>query len=438
MCYIINACIMKWEDIYRKASQIVSKFIGQQGIKSDAHDLSHDRQVQSHDRQGQSHDTQGQLDDRQVLSHDTQGQPDNTESTFEELLRDSNAIYNSLSERERFDYMRAFIKLNRRIRIRSVIRKSVPAAAAAIFVGMVIYGGYMVIESNKQQISTESVAMAQIKPGEKRARLILADGSEVSLQNADSKLVQDNGTLIKIDSDGVRYENDGAVRDGQGEEIKKDVYNTLEVPRGGEYSLILADGTKVWLNSDSKLSYPVSFVEDRRVVFLEGEAYFEVKNNRNKPFIVNTISGEVTVLGTSFNVKGYKEDMRLYTTLVEGSVSFRATDASKGTTLIPGQQLFYNIETGSSELLSVNVNNYISWKDNMFKFQEQSLEEIMKILSRWYDVTVTFESADIRQLQFSGNLDKYSTIDSFFKLFEAGAKIEFLIENNRVHIKRRL
>ncbi len=417
MCYIINACIMKWEDIYRKASQIVSKFIGEQGIKSDVHDLS---------------------DDRHVLSHDTQGQSDNTESTFEELLRDSNAIYNSLSERERFDYMRAFIKLNRRIRIRSVIRKSIPAAAAAIFVGLVIYGGYMIVDSNKQQISTESVAMAQIKPGEKRARLILADGSEVSLQSTDSQLVQDSGALIKIDSEGVRYVRDTSAADEAGEEIKKDVYNTLEVPRGGEYSLILADGTKVWLNSDSKLSYPVSFVEDRRMVFLEGEAYFEVKNNRNKPFIVNTISGEVTVLGTSFNVKGYKEDMRLYTTLVEGSVSFRATDASKGTTLIPGQQLLYNIETGNSELLSVNVKHFISWKDNMFQFQEQSLEEIMKILSRWYDVTVTFESADIKQMQFSGNLDKYTTIDSFFKLFEAGAKIEFQIENNRVHIKRRL
>ncbi len=290
---------------------------------------------------------------------------------------------------------------------------------------------------------------SNIKPVEKKARLILADGMEVDIKAVGEAVIEQNGKKINIGAQGLNYEDDSnesmlskeskyskESRDSGGGKVataKKNIYNTLEIPRGGEYSLTLADGTKVWMNADSKLKYPISFVEDRRVVYLEGEAYFEVAKDASKPFIVSTTSGDISVLGTQFNVKNYAEDKTIYTTLVEGSVLFRGT-TNRETILVPGQQIIFSPEYGTQELKQVNVNNFIGWKDNLFQFEELSLDDIMKTLSRWYDVTVSYEKEELKQLQFSGNLDKYSNIESFLKLFEVGAKIEFKVDKKHIHI----
>lgn len=350
-----------------------------------------------------------------------------------EKFKDSNVIYENLSQREQYDYRRAFLKLSRRNRIRKTLRYSAAAAVAAIFIGGALFAGYEYLWS--PSIGGDLVAnYSNIKPVEKKARLILADGMEVDIKAVGEAVIEQNGKKINIGAQGVNYQEDS--RDsGRGKvaTAKKNIYNTLEIPRGGEYSLTLADGTKVWMNADSKLKYPISFLEDRRVVYLEGEAYFEVAKDASKPFIVSTTSGDISVLGTQFNVKNYAEDKTIYTTLVEGSVLFRGT-TNRETILAPGQQIIFSPEYGTQELKQVNVNNFISWKDNLFQFEELSLEDIMKTLSRWYDVTVSYDKEELKQLQFSGNLDKYSNIESFLKLFEVGARIEFKVDKKHIHI----
>lgn len=365
-----------------------------------------------------------------------------------EKFKDSNVIYENLSQREQYDYRRAFLKLSRRNRIRKTLRYSAAAAVAAIFIGGALFAGYEYLWS--PSIGGDLVAdYSNIKPVEKKARLILADGMEVDIKAVGEAVIEQNGKKINIGAQGLNYEDDSnesmlskeskyskeSKDSGRGKvaTAKKNIYNTLEIPRGGEYSLTLADGTKVWMNADSKLKYPISFVEDRRVVYLEGEAYFEVAKDASKPFIVSTTSGDITVLGTQFNVKNYAEDKAIYTTLVEGTVLFRGT-TNRETILVPGQQIIFSPEYGTQELKQVNVNNFIGWKDNLFQFEELSLDDIMKTLSRWYDVTVSYEKEELKQLQFSGNLDKYSNIESFLKLFEVGAKIEFKVDKKHIHI----
>jgi len=352
-----------------------------------------------------------------------------------EKFKDSNIIYENLSQREQYDYRIAFLKLNRRNAVRKVLRYSAAAASAAIFIGGILFAGYEYVWSPLAN-DTSVADYSNIKPIEKRARLILADGMEVDIKAVGEAVVEQNGKKIVIGAQGVNYEVDSQ-GSGQSKEsgiVTKNIYNSLEIPRGGEYSLTLADGTRVWMNADSKLKYPISFVEDRRVVYLEGEAYFEVAKNASKPFIVSTLSGDITVLGTHFNVKSYSDESAIYTTLVEGSVSFKGS-AGKETILSPGEQLAFYPAKGVQELKQVNVNNYVGWKNNLFQFEELSLEDIMKTLARWYDVTVSYENEELKQLLFSGNLDKYTNIESFLKLFEVGAKIEFKVDNRHIHIK---
>ena len=405
---------MRWEDIHERAGRIVGFLVKKERAGKMAG--------------GKSGDNGASGDNGKSVS--------NVDIEYAAKFRDSGVLFENLTQREQFDYQRAYLRLRRRNRVRKTLRFSAAAAVAVIFIGGAIFTASEFLWNGSDGDSLVS-DYSNIKPIEKKARLILADGMEVDIKAVGEAVVEQNGKKISIGSTGVNYQTNnesGSKESGKVSTQIKSIYNSLEIPRGGEYSLTLADGTKVWMNADSKLRYPISFVEEKRVVYLEGEAYFEVAKDASKPFIVSTASGEITVLGTQFNVKSYKEENSIYTTLVEGSVSFRGR-TNKETILTPGYQLIYNQEQGTQELKRVNVGNYISWKDNLFQFEELSLEDIMKTLARWYDVTVTYEKEELKQLQFSGNLDKYSNIESFFKLFEVGAKIEFKVVNRHVHVK---
>lgn len=361
---------------------------------------------------------------------------DPEESVFIEKIKDSDYLYKNILQREEFDYRHAYLKFCRHIRLKRAVKYLIPAISAGIVIGMFLLSDN---KSDNKIISedlTNNIEIKEypeIKPGVKKATLVLADGRKMNLGEADSLIVEDNGVLINVDSAGIKY--DESKISAKKNEL---IYNTLEIPRGGEFFTTLADGTKVWLNADSKLKYPVSFYGDKRMVYLEGEAYFEVAKDSVKQFIVRTNAGDVIVHGTEFNVKEYSEDLCLFTTLVKGSVEFKERWTQNGTNLLPGTQLSYNLQTGSLDLRKVNVYNYISWKDKLFQFEEQTLEEIMKTLSRWYDVTVSYESDALRNILFSGSLDKYENIGSFLTLFEAGGKIEFIVENKNILVKRKI
>lgn len=380
---------MNWGDIYKKATHIVNQILG------------------------------------------NSQEPDQTESSLVKKFSDTNVINEFLDQRAQFDHRSAFTRLQRRALYRRAVKYSTVAASVLLLLGALFFINFSK-EGAKENGAVTLISQSEIKPIEKKARIVLSDGMEVDVTSANDAVVEQNGKKITISAQGVNYKQQGL----EPLLAAQEVFNTVVIPRGGEYFLTLADGTKVWMNSESELRFPVSFVGNKRVVYLKGEAYFEVAKDASKPFFVTTSHGEVKVLGTEFNVKCYGDESSLYTTLVEGSVAFIGL-GKKESTLLPGQQLRYEKETGEQFVRDVNVENYISWRENSFRFQELTLEEIMKTLSRWYNITYNFENNDIKNIQFSGNLDKYGQIEIFFNLFEASSNVEFVVSGTEVTIKAR-
>lgn len=237
-----------------------------------------------------------------------------------------------------------------------------------------------------------------IKPGVDKATLTLEDGSVVELDNNHTyknQNIQSNGNQIKYKALNT--------------ERKEIAYNYLTIPRGGQYHLILSDGTQVWLNSESQLKYPVSFKakETRKVELIYGEAYFDVssstEHNGAKFKVLNQFQ-EVEVFGTEFNIKAYKDELKVYTTLVEGKV---AVNFEKNTqNLEPNQQSIWNLKTKSLDVRTIDVYNETSWRQGVFSFDNKSLSEIMKILSRWYDIDILIMNKDVETTEFVGILRK--------------------------------
>jgi ferric-dicitrate binding protein FerR (iron transport regulator) len=219
----------------------------------------------------------------------------------------------------------------------------------------------------------------------------------------------------------------------------KIAYNYLTIPRGGQFFIKLSDGTKVWLNSESQLKFPVAFTdgETRQVELVYGEAYFDVSpstKHRGAKFKVYNKSQEVEVVGTEFNIKAYKDETNVFTTLVEGKVN--VTVDNKKQKLLPNQQLNLNINTNVSVLNTVDVYNEIAWKEGVFSFKRKSLEEIMVVLSRWYDLDVKFENPNLKKLGFNGTVGKDQKIEEILETIKSyGAIKEYKITNKTVILK---
>lgn len=228
--------------------------------------------------------------------------------------------------------------------------------------------------------------------------LTLEDGSQVTLQK-DGSFNTDNA---KVNAQEVIYKN-----------LKQDpsklVYNFLTIPRGEQLFLQLSDSTKVWLNSDTKLKYPVQFKGGlpRQVELVYGEAYFDVSpssKHNGDVFVVLQNKQKVEVVGTEFNIKAYKEDVQVYTTLVEGKITVNYKNLQK--ILLPNQQSSYNVDTGELSIKEVEVYNSIAWREGVFSFEDMPLKEIMNTLKRWYDIEVIFENEQLGEEKFTGKLKK--------------------------------
>ena len=270
---------------------------------------------------------------------------------------------------------------------------------------------------------TQSVV---ITPGGSRAILTLTSGKQIHLGDSMAeKNLSDANSHLQYDSTGLYYEQK------KSKEISKK--NTLYVPRKGEFSLVLSDGTKVYLNSDTRLIYPVIFEEGKREVELQGEAYFEVAHDSVCPFMVKTKDMTVKVLGTAFNVKSYADENRIETTLVEGKVNI--IQGKQQLPLSPGEQIRYNPATGHLEKVKVNPLLYVSWKDGLFIFERQRLEDLFTILSRWYDVEIFFERQELKERLFTGDLKKYSDINVCLQMLELTNEIKFEIRGNTILVK---
>lgn len=282
--------------------------------------------------------------------------------------------------------------------------------------------------NNPESIGIEKLTKS-IVPGSNKAILILADGTEHDLTSGDNSFIDADGTEIKNTGNQLEYIS----KNEQPDKIK---YNTLRIPRGGEYFLILSDSTKVWLNSETTLRFPVQFAVGVRRVELIGEAYFEVARNEKTPFIVTSGNQNIKVLGTKFNISSYPENQSVFTTLVEGSVEVSLENNQKEKVMLkPGEQSFLPDNTNQIQKRTVDVNQYVAWKDGRFIFRDQMLEEIMNTLSKWYDVQVVFANEDDRKLRFTGNLERYADFAEILKKIERTNEVGFAIENNTITIK---
>jgi len=314
------------------------------------------------------------------------------------------------------------------------------AAASVIFV--VVFAGKYFWNSYRSRKPGRDVVQVtkpgnDLPPGSNKAKLWLGDGSVVDL--ADAK----NGT-IKHEA-GARIEK----KDGQliyglstGQEVSKGAdgsrgaeapeTNTIQTPRGGQYEVILADGTKVWLNSASSLSYPTTFTGKNRQVLLKGEAYFEVAEDKNKPFKVSVGDVQVEVLGTHFDIMAYEDENAINTTLLAGAV--RVTGRGMGSRILAaGQEASMDRSSGSLSVNEVDVEEAVAWKDGFFEFQGVSIETVMRQLARWYDVDVKYEGKTDKH--FRGKISRSSNVSEVFKMLELTGEVHFSTEGKKIIVK---
>jgi len=279
--------------------------------------------------------------------------------------------------------------------------------------------------NNPDQISVQE----RINPGEFKAELILPDGKKVMLAAKEKFLDTSRSVVVQNDeTNGLVYSKSDTDA-GKSENI----YHTLKVPLGGFYPLLLSDGTKVWLNAGSELKYPVEFNGDVRDVYLHGEAYFEVKKDKI-PFVVNLEDSRIEVLGTIFNVNAYKGDGNIFATLKSGSVAFYSEKENVRTVIKPGQQLKMNASTGRTSVRDVDADVYTSWTEGMFNFNEMNLDEIMKIIARWYQVDVVFGSDKIRHDEYYGKMPMYSDIEDVLRKIEMSGNVKYKLDGKMLTI----
>jgi ferric-dicitrate binding protein FerR (iron transport regulator) len=333
-------------------------------------------------------------------------------------------LYNKTDFKSAQLEMEKRISLYRSYRTKRIVNISLKIAAVLIIAIGLLWNFYPTGD-----INTPIVANNTIVPGESKAMLTLGDGTLIVLDGIiNDTLAKNDGALITASEAQINYTPE--VKNEKSEDL---VYNTLNIPRGGEYRLTLADGTKVWLNSETKLKFPVKFCGKERKVFLEGEAYFQVSHNKKKPFRVVAQDQTIEVLGTGFNVSSYKDEGEIFTTLVEGKVKV-TTDASKSLHLSPGEQSVFNMESRIIQKRRVDVKRYIAWKDGKFVFEEQTLEQIMEKLSRWYDVNVFYQSQEARNIVFKGIVPRYGDFSNILKILEKTGEVNFRIKGNTVII----
>ncbi|MBJ7881904.1 FecR family protein [Gelidibacter salicanalis] len=246
-----------------------------------------------------------------------------------------------------------------------------------------------------------------IESGTDKATLTLEDGSVVELEKGNT-----------YNNQNVSSNGEAIVYNANDENSKKIVYNYLTIPRGGQFQLKLSDGTEVWLNSETQLKFPVTFIdgETREVQLIYGEAYFDVSpstNHKGSKFKVFNLNQEVEVLGTEFNIKAYKDEDIIYTTLVEGKVSVSNLEFKQS--LVPNQQLMLDLKNKGITIQKIDAYGETSWRKGLFSFKSMTLKEIMVVLSRWYDVNVEFDNVAIESVKFNGVLSKNDSIEEILR-----------------------
>ncbi len=322
---------------------------------------------------------------------------------------------------------------------RKIYKWSISVAATLVICGLWFFyypqkiESYQVIKSVKKDSSIISKAEVapkdDIVPGGNKAVLTLANGKKINLTdvNIGTLAEQSNVQITKIADGQLVYNvlSDQKVIDDQ-----MNQNNTIETPRGGRYQMRLPDGTNVWLNSASRLTFPSSFSSlSKRKVELSGEAYFEVAKDKSRPFVVKTILQEVEVLGTHFNISSYEDESSVKTTLIEGSVKIVAKNGSDKI-LKPGQQSVLTADNITVENISEGQ-QALAWKNDQFVFESNDIQYVMRMISRWYNVEVEYVGT-IPENRFGGAISKFENISEVLKSLESTGRVKFKIEGRRI------
>lgn len=323
---------------------------------------------------------------------------------------------------QQFITKRQRTRKNRRMKtiIRYAAILTLPIVAASIF---------LLQKNDRQAIVSISEV---IKPGEHKAVLITGGGDRITLSDSTLSPIQEqNGMIVNVMNNKVFYtlpEDSLCTQESP-------IFNTLQIPRGGEYFLTLADGTEVWLNAETEIRYPVQFTGNKRVVYLDGEAYFTVAPDKKKPFTVVSTHASVSVLGTQFNFRAYPDEQDVQTTLVSGSVIMQSEKYKQQIKLVPGEQGV--LEKRSANLTKQEVNTYLytAWKDGRFAFRDARLEDLFNILARWYDLSVFYQSPEAKDIRFTGDLNKTDDFKSILKIIEQNERVTFTVNQRTVFIQ---
>ncbi len=302
------------------------------------------------------------------------------------------------------------------------------ARYAAVFLLLIIGASsvyYVVTE-----IQDENKHNNMIDPGSPKATLILSDGAKFDLEDKQNKLLEDKGGVV-VENENFTVNYNNRLKNSQA--IASGLFHTIDVPRSGEYRLVLSDSSVVYLNSMTTLKYPVNFTGDsREVELIKGEAFFEVTKDKSHPFIVKTPDVRLKVLGTSFNVSAFNDDKNSYITLETGSLEVANMNNSKDIQLLePNQQAIIESGTNTPMLVSdVDASIYSSWRNGTIVFKNETLEEMMKNLARWYNIEVFFEKESLKHVRFSTNIDKYNEIEPILELLQLTNKVKIKTDNN--------
>lgn len=323
---------------------------------------------------------------------------------------------------QQFITKRQRTRKNRRMKtiIRYAAILTLPIVAASIF---------LLQKNDRQAIVSISEV---IKPGEHKAVLITGGGDRITLSDSTLSPIQEqNGMIVNVMNNKVFYtlpEDSLCTQESP-------IFNTLQIPRGGEYFLTLADGTEVWLNAETEIRYPVQFTGNKRVVYLDGEAYFTVAPDKKKPFTVVSTHASVFVLGTQFNFRAYPDEQDVQTTLVSGSVIMQSEKYKQQIKLVPGEQGV--LEKRSANLTKQEVNTYLytAWKDGRFAFRDARLEDLFNILARWYDLSIFYQSPEAKDIRFTGDLNKTDDFKSILKIIEQNERVTFTVNQHTVFIQ---
>jgi ferric-dicitrate binding protein FerR (iron transport regulator) len=266
----------------------------------------------------------------------------------------------------------------------------------------------------------KAVNIGDVEPGGQKAVLTLSDGSTIVLDNAGNGQIAQQGQtqVIKLGNGEIQYKS-GNQKTG----AREVVFNTMSTPRGGQYQLVLPDGSKVWLNSESSITYPVMFSHQERKVKITGEAYFEVAKDKTKPFRVETGDMKVEVLGTHFNVKAYADEGPTKTSLLEGSVKVDMQVLKPGQAFINGR------------IVPTNVEQDVAWKNGIFNFNNENLTQVMKQLARWYDLDIVYPDG-VPQKEYGGEIGRNLKLNQVLKGLE-NSGVHFELNGKRVTVTKK-